>query len=96
MAVGPFEEVASCVTGGATVAIDRLCLSFLEGGICFEQVVSAGEIFIILAWPASLRCCATEGVRDIVSMILDYYTIVAHLEWPLKVNVKSWLLTFPP
>ena len=28
IAVGPFEDVASCVTGGTTVAIDRLGFVF--------------------------------------------------------------------
>ncbi len=45
IAVGPFEDVASWVTGGTTVAIDRPCLyECRDGGCCRCMAVKAAHL----------------------------------------------------
>lgn len=39
IAVGPFDDVASCVTGGATVAIDRAKLGDRHRCLQLENIV---------------------------------------------------------
>lgn len=68
IAVGPFEEVASCVTGGTIVAINLL--EDAVGNACWEEAyrVHIAEVLLIEEAVACLQSC----VIGLDIAIVDY------------------------
>jgi len=63
MAVGPFEDVASWVTGGTTVAIDLLDeMAFCEG----VSPVHVAAVLVMVEVEACLRNCDTGNLDAIL------------------------------
>ena len=63
MAVGPLEEVESCITGGMTLAIDRLAVTFWYG---FTRLI---QVDVVLGKEEDETCLDRCDTEDFEAML---------------------------
>ena len=94
IAVGPFEDVASCVTGGTTVAMARACASGCCCRACREYIVGEATHLVTMGEDEDVHFESLErGVRT--AMATDVYrtgTQVREAETKQSINCVMNLL----